>query len=164
MNLSLWLTQEIERRGWTTADLADRADLDRAAIEAILNKQSPPDFEFCYRIAQALEKQPERVLHLAGLLSETGLKLALSLTSSNAPPSPQIRAMAAQLSTEERRLLLACISRQDRSSPFYSELRLSPAEFNQAERTQDRIRFAILVVILVLLLIGLSLGIGMIVS
>jgi transcriptional regulator with XRE-family HTH domain len=164
MNLSLWLTQEIERRGWTPADLARRASLDQAAVEAILNKQSPPDFDFCYRTAQALEKQPERVLHLAGLLSETGLKLALSLTSNQTLPSPKIRAMADQLSAEERRLILACISRQDRSSSFYTELRLSPGEFNKEERTQDRIRFAILVVILVLLLIGLSLGIGIIVS
>lgn len=164
MNLPLWLAQEIERRGWTAADLAGRADLDQAAVEAVINKRSTPDFEFCYRTAQALEKQPERVLHLAGLLSETGLKLALSLTSNQTLSSPKIRALAAQLSTEERRLILTCISRQGRSSPFYSELRLSPGEFNQEERTQDRIRFAILIVILVLLLIGLSLGIGMIVS
>lgn len=164
MNLITWLEPELKRRGWQVGELARQADLDPTFVEAVLSQRQPPDFEFCYGVAQALDKQPERVLHMAGLLSAMGLKVAMALAMDKTVPSRELRAAAGQLPADERRLLLACISRQGRSRPVYNEIRLAPGEFNQEERTQDRIRFALLVAILVLLLVGISLGLGFFLS
>ena len=164
MNLVMWLRQEIDRRGWTSADLTSKAQLNLSEVEAILDGQIEPDLAFCCGVAQALEKQPARILHLAGHLSDTGLKLALELASGREFAPGAVWQATRQLSSDERRALLACVQRQPDLKRYYNEIRILPHEFNKSERTQDRYRFAVIIISLVLLITVISVIVGVILS
>jgi len=63
-----WLVNEVERHGWSYAELARRANLSGATISLVVNEQKNPGLEFCLGVAQALDVPPENVLRYAGLL------------------------------------------------------------------------------------------------
>ena len=162
MHVITWLNQEMSRRSWDALDLARQAELSPIVVQDILSGQEVPDFEFCYGVALALDKQPARVLNMAGLLSDAGLKLANDLARSQALSGEAIRRAAWQLPVEERRLIVACADRQGIATPLYDELRPRPDEFNPQERRQDRLRFMLTVLFLLLTLIGVSIAVGLI--
>lgn len=162
MDIITWLAHEQDKRGWDAAELAKQADLTPAVVAKVLASQQPSDFEFCYGVAQALGKQPERLLNMAGLLSNLGLKLANELAWSKDLSIEYVRRIASQLSVDERRLIVGCADRQGVATPIYNEIRPRPDEFNRDERRQDRIRFTLSVLILVLILTSVSLVLGLI--
>ncbi len=161
MHVITWLNQEISRRGWDTLDLARQAGLSPTVVQNILSGQETADFEFCYGVALALDKQPARIFNMAGLLSDAGLKLANELARSSALSVETIRRAARQLPVEERRLIVACADRQGIATPLYNELRPRPDEFTPQERRQDRLQFMMTVLVLLLVLMGISLAIGL---
>lgn len=63
-----WLNTEINTRGWTSNELARRAELSSGAISLVLSGQRSPGPDFCLGIARALRIPPERVFRQAGLL------------------------------------------------------------------------------------------------
>jgi len=159
-----WLSQELKQRNWDIALLATRAKLDPAHVEAVLNRIQPPDFLFCYHVAESMDKQPERLLNMAGLLSDPGLQLALQLDKKGARAHLDLYHLRAQLSLDERRLILQCAQQRGASSPIYNLLKPMPQEFNQRERTQDRLRFALLIILLTCLTVGGSILLALLLS
>lgn len=64
-----WLIQEMNKRGWSQADLANAAGLNRQVISTYVNRQrSKPDSEVLTALARALRLPPEIVFRRAGLL------------------------------------------------------------------------------------------------
>jgi transcriptional regulator with XRE-family HTH domain len=72
MNTKLvkWLTKQVEERGWTYNELGRRAGLSSGHISLVTTERQKPGYEFCVKIAQALQQPPEKVLRLAGLLPD----------------------------------------------------------------------------------------------
>lgn len=67
-NLSAWLANELENRGWSARELARRAGVSHTPIAKALTGETRPSSDVCLGIARALGKQPEYVLRLAGHL------------------------------------------------------------------------------------------------
>ena len=164
--LTTWLMQEMNKKGWDTNELAQQSGLNTTTLEATFNGDRRPDFEFCFRVADVLEKQPERLLNMAGLLSDTALSHALRLSRadsmSRVVPNREVYNIRRELSLEERRLIIQCARRRGSKDPIYTLLQAAPHEFNSQERRQDRIRFALWVVLLVFIAIGGSILLGLI--
>jgi transcriptional regulator with XRE-family HTH domain len=66
--LRFWLSEELNRRGWSHRELARQIETSQSFVSRIIKGENPPSVNFCYRIAQALEVSPETVLRLAGIL------------------------------------------------------------------------------------------------
>ena len=66
--LTVWLSQEIARRGWSHTELAKKASVSRPLVSRILSGDMPASADFCIKVAQALGESPEKVLRLAGIL------------------------------------------------------------------------------------------------
>lgn len=65
--LALYLRAEIERRGWTDAELADRAGIQRSTLYKLLNTPGQvPKLETLAALAQALEVDLARLVTLCG--------------------------------------------------------------------------------------------------
>ncbi len=158
MNFASWLDLERQQRDWLVADLAREAGVSSTIIRAVLNGESDPDFRFCYGVSQALNKQPERVLNIAGLLSDVGLKVALDVRRD--PPPEDLRQRIHQLPIEDRRLIAACLAEEPTNPGAPNPLWIMPNEFTKQERTQDRFRFATMVLSLMMIVVILSVFVG----
>jgi transcriptional regulator with XRE-family HTH domain len=67
-NFTEWLMEELNRRDWTPAALANKAGINAGSLSHILNKNRNPGPEVCVSIARALNIPPEEVFRRAGLL------------------------------------------------------------------------------------------------
>lgn len=64
-----WLIEQMNKRGWSQADLANAAGLNRQVISTYVNRQrQKPDSEVLVALARALHLPPETVFRAAGLL------------------------------------------------------------------------------------------------
>jgi len=63
-----WLSDEIHRRGWTQAELADRSGVTRGAISHLFSGTRNPGVEIITKMARALEIPTAEVFRAAGLL------------------------------------------------------------------------------------------------
>ena len=66
--LTEWLRQEAEERGWSFREMARRGGLSSGAISNVMTGNAPAGWDLCVGIAQALEIPPEGVFRKAGLL------------------------------------------------------------------------------------------------
>jgi transcriptional regulator with XRE-family HTH domain len=66
--LSLWLSQELDRRGWSHRELARQTGFSQPLVSKTLSGERKPSANFCNKVAQALEVSPEMLLRLAGIL------------------------------------------------------------------------------------------------
>lgn len=66
--LTTWLNQEVDQRGWSFNELARRADVSSGHVSLVMTERQKPGYEFCVKVANALDEPPENVLRLAGLL------------------------------------------------------------------------------------------------
>jgi transcriptional regulator with XRE-family HTH domain len=64
-----WLSEEINRRGWSRREFGRRAGLTSSFISKILLGKQTPTISFYHKTAQALSIPPETVLQVAGILS-----------------------------------------------------------------------------------------------
>ena len=63
-----WLREEVEGRGWTFRELGRRAGLSSGAISKVMTGTTEPTWEFCDKIARAMEMSAVDVFRQAGLL------------------------------------------------------------------------------------------------
>ncbi|MEZ0396802.1 MAG: helix-turn-helix domain-containing protein [Anaerolineales bacterium] len=64
-----WLIAQMNKRGWSQADLANAAGLNRQVISTYVNRQRrKPDSEVLVALARALRLPPEVIFRAAGLL------------------------------------------------------------------------------------------------
>jgi plasmid maintenance system antidote protein VapI len=75
--LRTWLSQELDRRGWSHSELGRRAGVSQAAISSTISGDRKAGADFCVKVAHALGESPEKVLRLADILP-------MSPTSDNA--------------------------------------------------------------------------------
>lgn len=69
-NMTEWINEELNKRGWTMRELARRAGLGSSTLSLILSGQRKPGTRFCKKIAKALGVSPEEVYRHAGLLPD----------------------------------------------------------------------------------------------
>jgi len=72
-----WLQAELDRRGWSQADLARASGLSPAQIARLLSGARGIGNEGLAKIANALKMRPETVMRAAGALPTTTPKAAL---------------------------------------------------------------------------------------
>jgi len=63
-----WLKEEVKHRGWTFRELGRRAGLSSGAISKVMTGTTDPTWEFCDKIAQAMDMSAVDVFRQAGLL------------------------------------------------------------------------------------------------
>jgi len=68
LRFSEWLQEEIDKRGWSQADCARSANLNRAVINKLLNGKSQPQPSTLAAIARAFKLPIETTYRAAGLL------------------------------------------------------------------------------------------------
>ena len=66
--IGAWLLTELEKRGWTQAELARRANLADATLSRIISETRQAGPDTAVAIARALHVPPETVFRRAGLL------------------------------------------------------------------------------------------------
>lgn len=66
--LTEWLKQEAERRGWSFREIARRGGLSSGAISNVMTGNAFAGWDLCVGIARALDVAPEVVFRKAGLL------------------------------------------------------------------------------------------------
>ena len=70
VDFSSWLQNELEKRGWSQADLARMSGLNRQVISTYINRQrTKPDSEMLNAIARALRLPSRVVFEAAGILA-----------------------------------------------------------------------------------------------
>lgn len=62
-----WLTDQLNRRGWSHNELGRRAGVSQPAVSGIIAGRKP-SADFCIKIAGALDESPIMLLRLAGIL------------------------------------------------------------------------------------------------
>ncbi|MCB9107634.1 MAG: helix-turn-helix transcriptional regulator [Anaerolineales bacterium] len=67
-DFNAWVEREINRRGWSHAELGRRASLAQATVSNVIAGKRAPGCEFCIKIAQAFDISPVLVLVKAGML------------------------------------------------------------------------------------------------
>ena len=67
-DMILWVSGELEKRGWSKNELSKRMGMSSGAVSTVLSGQRQPTWEFCFKLAQALDKSPIYIFRLAQLL------------------------------------------------------------------------------------------------
>jgi len=93
-----WLLIELGNRGWSQADLARSARINRAVINKLLNGQSSPSPSTLEAIARAFKLPVESVYRIAGLLpnipeAESFIEQAMHLVGQIKSPQRQATAL-----------------------------------------------------------------------
>ncbi|PKN83351.1 MAG: hypothetical protein CVU46_17175, partial [Chloroflexi bacterium HGW-Chloroflexi-8] len=71
IEFSDWLLEELKQRGWTQADLANSANINRQVVSTYINRQRKnPEPDVLIAIARAFVYPPEKVFRAAGLLPQ----------------------------------------------------------------------------------------------
>jgi transcriptional regulator with XRE-family HTH domain len=68
VDITQWLVEEVNRRGWSFRELGRRAGLSSGAISKVITGISLPGWEFCRKVAWAFNVPAETLFRLAGLL------------------------------------------------------------------------------------------------
>jgi transcriptional regulator with XRE-family HTH domain len=63
-----WLDRQVQERGWTFRELGRRAELSSGAISKVMTGTVSPTWEFCAKIARALEMPEVEMFRQAALL------------------------------------------------------------------------------------------------
>lgn len=66
---NLWLQTEMDKRGWSQTDLAQRGGISRSSVSMLFSRDRPPGPDVCRAIAAAMRIPEELVFRKAGLLS-----------------------------------------------------------------------------------------------
>lgn len=69
MDFKAWLAQELDRRGWSHAEMGRRAGVAQTTISNVISGNRDPGPALCRAVAKALGETEEKVFRLAGLLS-----------------------------------------------------------------------------------------------
>jgi len=67
-DLTQWLSEEVDRRGWSYREIARRGGLSSGAISNVMTGNASPGWDLCLGLARALDVAPEEVFRKAGLL------------------------------------------------------------------------------------------------
>jgi transcriptional regulator with XRE-family HTH domain len=109
-----WLKAQVEARGWTIQDLANRAGVSHSTASAAINKGIVPDVGTLSRYATALRLPLRRVIEAAGYQVEDlaiadEVKRIQDLLSSH-PDAWEYIAQLVRLTPEDRAAALAVVT------------------------------------------------------
>jgi transcriptional regulator with XRE-family HTH domain len=101
MDFKVWLAQELDRRGWSHAEMGRRSGVAQTTISNVISGNRAPGPDLCRAIARALGESEEKIFRLAGLLSP--------LASDNDPILAEIQDLVRNLSPTKQREVLRYI-------------------------------------------------------
>lgn len=64
-----WLQNQLNERGWSQSDLANRAKIHRQVVWAYLNRRKKPGTDILKKIAKALDVPVEQIYQVTGMLA-----------------------------------------------------------------------------------------------
>jgi transcriptional regulator with XRE-family HTH domain len=67
-DFSLWIGQELDRRGWSRSEAARRGSISPSAMDKVIGGFANPGIDFCRGVARAFGLPLEEVFRLAGIL------------------------------------------------------------------------------------------------
>lgn len=70
-DFSDWLSEKLTAVGWSYNELGRQAGISSGGVSLLMSGQQEPSYEFCRKIAHALNEPLELVLRKADLLPET---------------------------------------------------------------------------------------------
>lgn len=95
--LSTWLQSKIDEKGWTNRELARRMSTSNTTVNAVLNEERSPSFEFCMKLADLFtDVTAYEILIMGKLLPTPGGELTFQ----------QLREIVSQLSPDQRQEVL----------------------------------------------------------
>ena len=107
--LSKWIAEQIDKRGWTQNELARRAGVSSGHLSLVVTEKQQPGWEFCAKIAKPLGKSPEWVFRKAGLLAAPSSETEITIE--------ELRGIIHRLTPDQQRdLLWYAAALYDRSS------------------------------------------------
>ena len=68
-NLSTFMNEELNKRGWSQRELARRSGLSPTSISEVMSGKRGPGKRFCRAIANALQVPTERIFQEAGIIT-----------------------------------------------------------------------------------------------
>jgi len=95
----IWLTAEMDNRGWNNSELARRAGITASSISLVLTNKSNPGLDVARGVAKAMKLPAEFVFRRAGLLPPLP-------PPENDPLLSELLILAKALSSAERRRLV----------------------------------------------------------
>lgn len=126
MDFSDWLLNEINKRGWSQAELARRAGISRQIISNYINRQrEKPDSDVLVSISRALNLPAETVFRAAGLLPPV---------SEDTEYQEEFFHLLSQLSPQERQEILELL-RFKAARQRYAKPPQSPSRMPKPART-----------------------------
>ena len=69
MDFKTWLAEELNRRGWSHAEMGRRSGVAQTTISNVISGNRAPGPDLCRAIAKTLGEAEVKVFRLAGLLS-----------------------------------------------------------------------------------------------
>ena len=66
-----WVSDELQQRGWSQAELARRGKFSTGTLSRIMNRERMPGVETCQAIAHAFNMRDTDVMQIAGLAAST---------------------------------------------------------------------------------------------
>lgn len=70
LDFSDWLQEELNRRGWSQADLVRASGISKGTVSRLISGTRSIGIDVCQALAQAFHLPPEDVLRIAGLLPD----------------------------------------------------------------------------------------------
>ena len=96
--LSDWISNELQRRGWSQREVARRGGISHSTVSDVLSGQRTPTADFCIAIANAFGTSRADVLTRAGILPDVESHNVRQLTH-----------LFDQLSTEDQTAILIMV-------------------------------------------------------
>lgn len=103
-SLRVWVSQELNRRGWSYRELGRQADVSNALVSRTMTGDVSPSADFCIKVAKALKVSPEMLLRLAEILPP-----AQPATPADDATLQEIMELARNLSPDRRQQVLEYI-------------------------------------------------------
>ena len=76
--LSTYLNEELQKRGWSIRELARRSGVSHTAVSYVMSGQREAGLRFCNGVARALDVPPEIILRLAGRIPQRATRKQLT--------------------------------------------------------------------------------------
>ena len=114
-DFGLWMSREIDKRGWSRSEVARRGGISSSTIDKVINEFAKPGPKLCLALAEAFNMPDEEVFRLAGLFKRPSNRIADQRTEYRtrewSSPAADLVALYEELSPDDQALILELVAR-----------------------------------------------------